>query len=38
MIDTYDEYYGSGKAEADWSEFIDAMFQYANQKTQGDDE
>lgn len=38
-METYDEYYGSGKAEADWSEFLDAMFQYANQaNNQGEDE
>lgn len=37
-MDTYDEYYGSGKAEADWAEFINDMFAYANQETQGDEE
>jgi hypothetical protein len=31
--DPYEEwYYQSGKAEADWAEFIDDMFQLANQE------
>jgi hypothetical protein len=39
MSDTYDDYYLSGKAEADWAEFIDAMFQYANQENnQGEEQ
>ena len=38
MSDTYDDYYLSGKAEADWAEFIDAMFQYAKQTNQGEEQ
>ena len=38
MSDTYDDYCLSGKAEADWAEFIDAMFQYANQTNQGEEQ
>jgi hypothetical protein len=38
VSDTYDDYYLSGKAEADWAEFIDAMFQYANQTNQENEE
>ncbi len=29
MSDTYDDYYLSGKAEADWAEFIDDLMAYA---------
>jgi len=32
MSDTYDDYYLSGKAEADWAEFINDMFDIANQE------
>jgi hypothetical protein len=38
MSDTYDDYYLSGKAEADWAEFINDMFQYANQTNQENEE
>jgi hypothetical protein len=38
MSESYDDYYLSGKAEADWAEFIDAMFQYANNETKENDE
>jgi hypothetical protein len=37
MEETYDEYYGSGKAEADWAEFIEDMFAL-NQETKENDE
>jgi hypothetical protein len=30
VSDTYDDYYLSGKAEADWAEFIDDLLAYAN--------
>jgi len=38
VSDTYDDYYLSGKAEADWAEFINDMFDIANQETQGEPE
>ena len=40
MSDDYAEFYWtSGKAEADWAEFINDMFDYANQETnQGEDQ
>jgi hypothetical protein len=36
-METYDEYYGSGKAESDWAEFIDDLFTLANQETKEDE-
>jgi hypothetical protein len=38
MSDTYDDYYLSGKAEADWAEFLDDLFQIANQENKENDE
>ena len=31
MSEAYDDYYQSGRAEADWAEFLDDMFQLANE-------